>query len=303
MMPPRGPRRLLGGGCDHVGEGNRVGIHPRGDQTGIVGHVDHEDRADVLGDLGKSLEVDAQGIGRGAGDDQLGLGLMGLALHGVVVDLFLVIEAVGDDVEPLAAHVQGHAVGEVAAFGQAHAHDGVAGLEEGQKHGFVGGGAAVRLHVGRVGAEQLLDAFNGQALGHVHIFAAAVVALAGVAFGVLVGQLGALGRHHGGRGVVLAGNQFDVLFLAAVLGLDRGEQFGVGLLDEDVAVVHGSPDRRWSLFINKGCPGERLDATPSRCQPACGGTLPRGDPRRRRQPAGHHGPGRRAYRQSRTGLV
>jgi hypothetical protein len=31
-----------------------------------------------------------------------------------------------------------------------------------------------------------------------------------------------------------------VVFLAGVFGLDGGKQFGVGLLNEDVAVVHGS---------------------------------------------------------------
>jgi hypothetical protein len=44
---------------------------------------------------------------------------------------------------------------------------------------------------------------------------------------------------HGGGGVVLAGDQLDVLFLALVFGLDGGKQLGVGLFDEDVAVVHG----------------------------------------------------------------
>jgi hypothetical protein len=43
-----------------------------------------------------------------------------------------------------------------------------------------------------IGAEQLLDAVDGQLLGHVHVLAAAVVALAGVALGVFVGQLRAL---------------------------------------------------------------------------------------------------------------
>jgi hypothetical protein len=90
-------------------------------------------------------------------------------------------------------------VGEVAAFGQAHAHDGVAGLQEGQEHGLVGLRAGVRLHVGGFGAEQLLDAVDGQLLGDVDVLAAAVVALAGVALGVLVGQLRALGGHDGGE--------------------------------------------------------------------------------------------------------
>src|SRR5690606_5982505 len=79
---------------------------------------------------------------------------------------------------------------------------------------------------------------------HVHVFAAAVVALAGVAFGVLVGQLGALGFHDGGRAVVLAGDQLNVLFLTVVFGLDGGKNFGVDDRDSMGALKH-----TWSLLL------------------------------------------------------
>ncbi len=235
----------------------------------------------------------------------LGLCLARLALHGLVVDLFLGVEAVAHDVEPLAAHVQRHAVGEVAAFGQAHAHDGVARLEEGQEHGLVGLRAGVRLHVGGVGAEQLLGAVDRQLLDDVDVFAAAVVALAGVALGVLVGQLRALGRHDGGRGVVLAGDQLDVLFLAAVLGLDGGPELGVGLFDEDVAVVHAAVLTDIGPCDARGLPRRTADrggrcavmAHRTWCKVSSRGTLPGGGPRQRRAALC----GRRAYRQSRAG--
>jgi hypothetical protein len=74
--------------------------------------------------------------------------------------------------------------------------------------------------------------------------------------------------HHGGRGVVFAGNQLDVVFLAGVFGLDGCKQFGIGLFNEDVAVVHGSPLMTMGLgpsgyhpamVERKDCPGERLN--------------------------------------------
>ena len=85
----RAAQALVGGGGDDVGMRHRVRVDAGGDQAGVVGHVDHEDRADVLRDLGEALEVDAQRIGRGAGDDQLGPVLVRLALHRVVVDRFV----------------------------------------------------------------------------------------------------------------------------------------------------------------------------------------------------------------------
>ena len=55
----------------------------------------------------------------------------------------------------------------------------------------------MRLHVRVLGAEQLLGPVDGQLLGHVDELAAAVVAPARVALGVLVGEDGALGLEHG----------------------------------------------------------------------------------------------------------
>jgi hypothetical protein len=101
----------------------------------------------------RSAEVNVQRVSRGAGDDQLRLVRASLILHRFVIQFLLGIETVAHDLEPLAGHVQRHAVGQVAAFGQVHAHDGIAGFEEGEEDGLVGGGAAVGLDVGSLGTE------------------------------------------------------------------------------------------------------------------------------------------------------
>ena len=129
---------LVGGGGDHVRKRHGVGVHARGDQACVVGHVHPQNGANFLGDLGEALEVDVQGISRCASDDDAGLVLAGQRFHLFVVDSLLRVQAVRDGVEPLAGHVQRHAVGQVTAFGQAHAQDGVAGLGEGHQHGLVG---------------------------------------------------------------------------------------------------------------------------------------------------------------------
>lgn len=52
--------------------------------------------------------------------------LAGERFHLVVVNLFLGISVIGNDVEPLARHIQGHTVREVVAFGQTHTQNCVA---------------------------------------------------------------------------------------------------------------------------------------------------------------------------------
>jgi hypothetical protein len=85
-----------------------------------------------------------------------GRGFAGEPLHRLVVDLLGCREAVAHDLEPLAAHVERHAVRQVTALGEAHAHDRVAGLEQGEEHGLVRLRAGVGLHVRVPGAEELL---------------------------------------------------------------------------------------------------------------------------------------------------
>lgn len=60
----------------------------RGHEAGDVRHVDHERRADGVGDLGEALEVDDARVGRGAGDDHPGAVPLGELRHDVVVDAF-----------------------------------------------------------------------------------------------------------------------------------------------------------------------------------------------------------------------
>ncbi|MPN14888.1 hypothetical protein SDC9_162217 [bioreactor metagenome] len=133
---------------------------------------------------------------------------------------------------------------EVTAFGQAHAHDRVARLAEGHQHSLVGLRTGVRLDVGGIGAEQRLDAVDGDLLGNVDVFATTVVALARVAFGVLVGQLRALGFHDRLADVVLGCDQFDVIFLTLVLGRDGLPQFRVNFRQGVFRGKHGDASSR-----------------------------------------------------------
>ena len=71
----------------------------------------------------------------------------------------------------------------------------------------------MRLHIRPIRAEQLLDAVNRQLLDHIDILTAAVVTLAGITFGILIGQHRTLRFHYARAGIVFGGNQLDVLFL------------------------------------------------------------------------------------------
>jgi len=201
-----------------------------GDQTGEMRHIDHEIGPDLVGDRTELREIDDARIGRTAGNDQARLMLQRQATHVVIIDQVRIGgHAILDGLEPLAGLVDRGAVGQMAAGGERHAHDRIAWLQQRLEHGLVRLRARVGLHVRKLAVEQALGALDRQRLGHVDIFAAAVVALARVAFGILVGQDGTLGLEHRARNDVLRRDQFDLVTLATQLVGDAAEQLGVGL--------------------------------------------------------------------------
>ncbi|MNO97992.1 hypothetical protein D3C76_897220 [compost metagenome] len=237
----RAAQGLVGGGGDHVGERNRVRVHASGNQAGNVGHVDEQVGTDLVGDFAEAWEVQHLRVGREAGNDHLRLVLDSQALDFVVVDQAVAVDAVLDGVVQLARGAYRSTVGQVATVGQAHAQDGVTGRQQGQVDGGVGLGAGVRLDVGVVGAEQLLGTVDGQLLDDVDVLATTVVALARVAFGVLVGQDRALGLHDCRAGVVFRSDQLDMLFLAQSFLLHGFEELGVVLGNGQITAEHGGP--------------------------------------------------------------
>ena len=112
-------------------------------------------------------------------------------------------------------------------------------LEQGHERGDVGVRAAVGLHIGEAALEERLRPLAGEILDSVVELAAAVVALARVALGVLVGQLGTLRLHDKGAGVIFRRNQLNMFFLAlAFLGQGPG-YFRIKVFDSRRWVEHG----------------------------------------------------------------
>ena len=123
------------------------------------------------------------------------------------------------------------AVRQVTAVCEAHAEQRVARLRDGQVGRQVRGRSRVRLDVGVLGAEQLLQAVPSHVLGNIDPLAAAIVALARQPFGVLVREHRTGGLEHGIAHVVLRGDQFELAPLPNRLGCDGLEQLRVLLLD------------------------------------------------------------------------
>ena len=252
------------------------GVHAGGDQPGNVRNVRQQRAADLRGDLAEGLEVDGPRVGRRAADDQVRAQVARLATDLLHVDaLRLRVHAVAERLVEAPGDVDLHPVGQVPAVVELHAEDLAARLEAGQVHRDVRAGAAVRLDVGVFGSEQLLGAVDAQLLDVVDVLVAAVVALAGVALGVLVGQDRAESDQDGRRDVVLGGDHLQRLGLPPLLGTQQSGNLRVYLLQPihrrllfrenpgEWPTVSGAADRS-KLCWHGAAPPAGLDGPPLR---------------------------------------
>ena len=224
-------------------------MQPRRNKPRDVGDVHHHQRAHLVADGADAREVEDAGISACARDDHLGLAFEGDALHLVIVDgLRLLGDAVGNDVEKGARKVDGRAVRQMSAVREVHPHDGIAGLEHGEIDGKVRLRARMRLHVGMFAAEQLLEPVARKVLHDVHVLAAAVIALSGIPFRILVGEVAPHRRHDGRRNDVLAGDEFEIAALTGKLLFHRLADFGVGVSDSG-KIDHVTAPYRFLLRI------------------------------------------------------
>ena len=84
------------------------------------------------------------------------------------------------------------------------------------------------------------SAVDGELLDLVHDLAAAVVALAGIALGVLVGERRAHRLDHRAAGEVLARDQLEAVLLAPQLAVDEARDLGIGVAQRRVVIADSS---------------------------------------------------------------
>ena len=246
---------LVGGGGNNISIRHRTLVIAACHQTGNVGHIHHQICTIAVGDLSDLLKIDGTGICRRTGHDQLGAHLLNLLFQLSIVDHAIGIDTVRDKVIVLAGHVYRRTVGQMAALRQVHAHDSIAQIQQSKINCQIGLCTGVGLNIGIFCAEQLAGTLDGNVLHLVHIDTAAIVALAGQALGVLVGQDTAHCGHDGGRDDVLTGDQFNVLALTVQLAIHGCGQLRINGIDQTDGVHHFIVHNILPLSISGESPG------------------------------------------------
>ena len=231
---------LVAGGGHDVGMWEGARVHPGGHQARNVGHVHHEVRPHRMGDGAHALEVDDARIRRRTADDEGRMQLIGHTLELVIVNaLGLGIQRIRMEVVDKPREVHRRAMGQVPALLKRHAEHGVARLDKGLIRCGIRGGTGMRLDIGILATENLLRALASELLDDVDLLAAAVVALARISFGILIGKDATNCLHHGRRGEILGCDELDAVALARELLPDGVGNGRVG--SQDMLKGHGVP--------------------------------------------------------------
>ena len=225
----RAAQGLVRRGGDDMGVRERRGMGPSRDQPGEMGDVDHEIGVDGVADRAETGEVPVPRVGRASADDQFRLVLARQRLDLIHVDsMGDAVDAVGNRLEPAAGHVDRRTMRQVASRREIEAHERVAGLHERHERALIGLAAGIGLNIGEPAVEQFASALDRQLLRDVDELAAAVIALARIAFRVFVGQHRPLRFENRARHDIFRGDELDVVALTAELEFDRAGDFRIG---------------------------------------------------------------------------
>ncbi len=128
--------------------------------------------------------------------------------------LIFLADLIADHMISLAGKIELVTVGEVSAMSQIEAHDGVAGLKNRRERCLIRLRTGVGLHVDVFSAKKFFRAVTGDFFDLIDVFTTAVIALAGITFGVFIGEDASRGFEDGFGRKVFTGDQLDLAILA-----------------------------------------------------------------------------------------
>ena len=180
----------MGCRCNDVGILHRVVEQSCGDKTSGMCHVDHKQCSHLVGNLTHTLVIPLTAICRTTTDDKLWLVLDGKSFHLVIIhSSCLLVEVISHRAIQNSGCVDSRTMREVTAVCKVEAHECVSWLKHCEQHCSIGLCARVRLNIGIFSAEEFANSVDSKLFHLVNNAATAVVALAGITLGILVGEV------------------------------------------------------------------------------------------------------------------
>ena len=191
-------------------------------------HIYHEICTNLVCNAPEFVKVDNSRIGRCPCNNQLWPVLERQLLNLSVIDGFrIAAHAVAHDIIHLPGKRNRSTVRKVATVRKVHSQNCISWIEGSKQDAHVGLASGMWLDIGMVRAKELFRSVSGQIFGYIDKFAAAIVALAWIAFRILIRKHRAHCFHYSLGCVVLAGDKLELIPLPGLLALHCSPKFRI----------------------------------------------------------------------------
>ena len=119
----------------------------------------------------------------------------------------------------------------MSAVIKVHAHICITGLKHSEENSHVSLCSRMRLNINVVTAKQLLGPLSCKFFNHIHTFAAAVVSLTRISFGIFIGKGRTHSCHNSLAYPVFGGDQLNMAVLSCHFRFYRGCHLGIYCLN------------------------------------------------------------------------
>ena len=140
---------------------NRIVKKSGGNESGGVGHIDHKDCTDFVGETAYAGIIPFAAVSAGAGYDEFRTFGAGFLLHLLIIDAAcLLVDCIANRFEHQSGEVHRTSVAQMASVAQVHAHKLVAGLQARHEDCHISLCSAMRLNVCPFGTKKFLGSFD-----------------------------------------------------------------------------------------------------------------------------------------------
>ena len=168
---------------------HRVVEETGSNKTCRVSHIEHEDCADFVGNLANASIIPLARIGACTADDELRTLTTCNLLHHIIVDeIGIGSYVVFYRLEHEAGEIHRRTVRKVTSVREVETHKLVARLEHSHENSHISLCSRVGLYISPLSAKNLLEALDSDGFCLIDYLAAAIVAVTGIALGILVGK-------------------------------------------------------------------------------------------------------------------
>src|SRR5210317_1161696 len=158
-------------------------------QSGNMSHIHHEEGTNLVGNYTKSLKINNPGISTGTSHNHSGPVFMSDTLHFLHIDhACFPVNSIRDKIIKLSGKINRTAVGEMSAMGKVHAQYLIAGIQCGKINCHICLTPGMGLDISILCLKQVPGALDCEIFYNICIITAAIIALTGIPFSILVGE-------------------------------------------------------------------------------------------------------------------